>query len=113
MVNAHLRSTHQQHRYHEKTPPSLLPFFLAACGQKEEAATAPSAQGYTKEFDYAIDASGMFHPDLADEDFYGHVKALDGPDDSRCAQWQAARPSTQWTIAAKSLTVDEVKSHLG
>jgi hypothetical protein len=90
----------------------LLPcflFLLAACGQKEEAATAPSAQGYTKEFDYAIDATGMFHPDLTDEDF-SDVKALVGQmiADVLNGKLKAYDPMDD----SRQMTVDEVRATL-
>jgi hypothetical protein len=52
-----------------------LTVLFAACGNGDDS-TAPAntttevdLSGFTKEFEYAIDAPGMFHPDLTDEDF--------------------------------------------
>lgn len=90
----------------------LLPLFiliLAACSQKEETTAPITSQGYTKEFDYAIDASGMFHPDLRDEDF-GDVKALITQmiADALSGKLQAYDPMDD----TKKLTVDEIRSKL-
>jgi len=61
----------------------FLPLIVlfAACGKGDDS-TAPASSaakddltGFTKEFEYAIDATGMFHPDLTDEDF-SDVSAL-------------------------------------
>jgi hypothetical protein len=88
-------------------PLSIL--FLAACGSKEETNTSASAEGYTKEIDYAVDASGIFHPDLADEDFTDMQALMTQMiADVLSGKLQAFDPMD----FSKSLTIEEVKSKL-
>lgn len=43
---------------------------LASCStDSSNENTSTTTEGYTKEIEYAVDASGMFHEDLADDDF--------------------------------------------
>jgi len=88
-------------------PLSIL--FLAACGQKDEHAAPASAEGYTKEFDYAVDAGGMFHPDLTDEDF-SDVQTLISQmiADVLSGKLKAYDPMD----ITKELTVDDVRNRL-
>lgn len=59
----------------------LIILLFAACGNgndNSEPSASPTQNdlsGFTKEFEYAIDAPGMFHPELTDEDF-SDVSAL-------------------------------------
>jgi hypothetical protein len=55
--------------------PCYLFFSLRPAAQKKRRPHFTHRHRATpKRFDYAVDASGMFHPDLADEDFYGHAR---------------------------------------
>jgi hypothetical protein len=94
--------------------PFLLAFFIiTSCGKQGATDSAndgaPSSnEGFTKEIEYAVDANGMFHTDLNDDDFSDisnlMVQLLN---DVLAGKLQALDPITE-----KPMTLAEVRAKL-
>lgn len=91
----------------------LALFIITSCGKQEPSdankdGTSSSNEGYTKEIEYAVDANGMFHTDLNDDDFSDisnlMVQLLN---DVLAGKLQALDPMTEQPI-----TLEEVRAKL-
>lgn len=90
-----------------------LAFALASCGNQdasdsENSTAASNNEGFSKEIEYAVDANGMFHTDLNDDDFSDisnlMVQLLN---DVLAGKLQALDPMTE-----QPMTLEEVRAKL-
>lgn len=61
-------------------PLLLVAVLTASCSRPDSGndGRMESREGFTKEIEYAVDANGMFHSDLTDEDFSDISKVMEG-----------------------------------
>lgn len=83
---------------------------LASCGGGEQTKPSPDTgtEGYTKPIEYAVDASGMFHTDLNDDNFSDISNLMvELLNDVLAGKLQAYDPLTE-----EPITLEEVRGKL-